>query len=415
MRRWAALMLITLGFLAAGETIVRLTHASTQLFRRGENLEMFRDSPLTFWELRPGYSGSHENVLIPQAHRSIPVRINRHGFRGPEVDIEKPAKFVRLMVMGDSTTFGYSIDESQTYAAQLSDLLKRAPTAAIEVVNGGVPGFSSLQSAIDWRNRLQTFRPDILVMALDGINDIQNREQTDRMLQTSMSRALGIKKVLYHSRFYLWLRKEITELSRRHRASKAAGQMYLRVTPEQYQEHLRAIAEQALQQHCRVIFLFIPTRRLLEENEAQAIKSPEVFDRRAFDLAQKGLSLLNCGEFKDAVAVLEASLARQPDSSLTHGLLSVGYEHLGDHAKALEHQKASERLPGINLWSYRRAMRETAAQMGLPFVDLTAVFIENARGEPAALFLEAIHPNERGHQLIALELEKAVRTELKQR
>lgn len=64
------------------------------------------------------------------------------------------------------------------------------------------------------------------------------------------------------------------------------------------------------------------------------------------------------------------------------------------------------------LESYRVAMREMAAELQIPLVDLPAVWAahlaENG-GEVDALLLDGMHPNDAGHAVTAAALLPAVR------
>lgn len=99
------------------------------------------------------------------SQRSDCFRINRHGFRGPELEPESPSK-VRVILLGGSTTFGTGLDEdSQTIAAHLEALLSNT-----EVVNAGVVGYQSGQELAHYVKDLADLRPDT-VIALNGWND----------------------------------------------------------------------------------------------------------------------------------------------------------------------------------------------------------------------------------------------------
>lgn len=63
--------------------------------------------------------------------RSFSVRTNRHGLRGPEIAL--PAPGPRVLAVGDSVTFGWGVEEEQSWPARLADEL------GVEVLNAGVP------------------------------------------------------------------------------------------------------------------------------------------------------------------------------------------------------------------------------------------------------------------------------------
>ena len=91
---------------------------------------MYRFHPHWFWELRPG-------AKVPDCRAE---RINAAGYRGPERNQSPEPGMLRIVLLGDSITFGMGVCEDQTYAA----LLDRAVPKA-EVLNFGVIGFSAFQ------------------------------------------------------------------------------------------------------------------------------------------------------------------------------------------------------------------------------------------------------------------------------
>lgn len=74
-----------------------------------------------------------------------PVRINSLGFRGPEISIPKPGNSFRIIVLGDSYTFGQGVAESEIYTSLLGKKLSaRYQGKRIEVINLGVMGVPAI-------------------------------------------------------------------------------------------------------------------------------------------------------------------------------------------------------------------------------------------------------------------------------
>ena len=93
--------------------------------------QIHRPSPIYVWELNPGTSG------VGGFGESY--HINSRGFRDDDPQRDIPADARRIMVIGDSFTFGPSVDVEQTYPAQLEQALARRGVSA-EVINCGVTG-----------------------------------------------------------------------------------------------------------------------------------------------------------------------------------------------------------------------------------------------------------------------------------
>ena len=107
------------------------------------------------WVLRPGVS---VDVVRPD-HR-YHVSTNSLGLRGGEV---RPAAMKRILLLGDSYTFGEGVDDDQTIAARLQGMLDERFGPSFEVLNGGVYGYGALQSLGWMRRQWDRLRPAVVV------------------------------------------------------------------------------------------------------------------------------------------------------------------------------------------------------------------------------------------------------------
>jgi hypothetical protein len=96
----------------------------------------------------------------------VPVRINRLGFRDPrEYDVEKAPGTFRILVLGDSVTFGHGTTFDMTYPYLLEQRLKAwRPDVKWEVWNLGVPGYNTRQELEYLRAVGPTYRPDLVIV-----------------------------------------------------------------------------------------------------------------------------------------------------------------------------------------------------------------------------------------------------------
>ena len=155
----AASVVLALGLLEAGSRIFRTFEGPLQPLRIG-HLEFFgRHDPLLFWRLRPGI-----------ATDDGAVRINGHGLRGPDLSAKPPGE-VRILSLGESTTFGAKLAYEETYSALLEQRLNEAPGASpVRVLNAGVPGYSLFQGVQFLLHRSEGFEPDMVLLYF-GYND----------------------------------------------------------------------------------------------------------------------------------------------------------------------------------------------------------------------------------------------------
>ncbi len=102
--------------------------------------------------LRAGYNGWFAGV---------PVRINNLGFRDPrDYELKKPAGTFRILVFGDSVTFGHGAVYETTYPYLLEGKLEAwRPDVRWEVWNLGVPGYNTGQELAYLREVRCALRP----------------------------------------------------------------------------------------------------------------------------------------------------------------------------------------------------------------------------------------------------------------
>lgn len=121
--------------------------------------------PWLGWANKPGSEGLFK---MSEGDRPSHVKINNHGYRGKEFPPEKPAGARRLIFIGDSVTFGYRIEEAETFSRIMAESLP----SNYEVLNMGVIGYGTDQELILLRGEALKFSPDIVVVGFSAGNDI---------------------------------------------------------------------------------------------------------------------------------------------------------------------------------------------------------------------------------------------------
>ncbi|MCB0337342.1 MAG: SGNH/GDSL hydrolase family protein, partial [Bdellovibrionales bacterium] len=96
----------------------------------------------------------------------VPVRTNSCGMRGPDAKVAKPLNTYRIMMLGDSFTFGWGVDEDKIFARVLEDNLNRisSNSTTFEVLNLGIPGYSTFQEVAKYLESYTDFEPDALLV-----------------------------------------------------------------------------------------------------------------------------------------------------------------------------------------------------------------------------------------------------------
>jgi lysophospholipase L1-like esterase len=114
--------------------------------------------------------------LVPNQEREMPngarVAINSFGMRDEDFAREKPEGEFRVLLLGDSLTFGIDVDQSEIFARRLDARFAAASGRRVRVMNGAVQGYDSSHQR-DW---LATFGLDLapdLVVVMFFPNDIE--------------------------------------------------------------------------------------------------------------------------------------------------------------------------------------------------------------------------------------------------
>jgi lysophospholipase L1-like esterase len=102
-------------------------------------------------------------------------RHNAFGFRGDDVSIDKPESIYRIVAIGASTTYSTSVDSyEESYPEELEHYLNDNGYSNVEVINAGVPGYTSHETLINLQLRVLDLEPD-LVIIYQGNNDVHSR------------------------------------------------------------------------------------------------------------------------------------------------------------------------------------------------------------------------------------------------
>ncbi len=127
---------------------------------------------------------------------------NAHGFRGEHFSWERQEGVTRVVLTGDSVTFGWSAsDDSTTYPAFLQGALERRwPGRPVEVINAGIPRYHAGDVHGLVVSRLVFTLPSAVVI-LVGANDVLDSIATPPSLKPKRS-----QKLLAKSRFFSFLK-----------------------------------------------------------------------------------------------------------------------------------------------------------------------------------------------------------------
>lgn len=138
-------MLVALLVLLGAEAGLRLAGLP-----RPPREDLLSGDPFQGWSMPPGRR--HELGLLSN--------INTLGMRGAEITIPKPAGVKRLLALGDSSIYGFGVPDDAVF----TQVLQRSLGPGFEGLNGGVGGYSSVQSLRFLRRNIAQLEPDVLLI-----------------------------------------------------------------------------------------------------------------------------------------------------------------------------------------------------------------------------------------------------------
>lgn len=118
------------------------------------------------WRNRPATS-----VRIAADGFEYRVTLNERGERGPLRPHAKPPGVRRVVVLGDSTAWGWGVDDE----AMWTRLVERELGPAVELVNLAVPGYGTDQELWALERAGLAYQPDLVLLAFVHNDTLSNR------------------------------------------------------------------------------------------------------------------------------------------------------------------------------------------------------------------------------------------------
>ena len=194
--RWVSRLLLltcaTLLALGTWEIILRLKWFKSLTIPAGI------DDPHFHHRLKP-----LETYHFTSSEFDVEVRTNRFGLRGPDPSRPKAPGVTRILMVGDSYTFGFPVRDDETFCALIERDLK-AQGYPVEVVNAGVSGTSPTLHYLGLRDQFLAFDPDLVILWFD-LGDVQEDHWFQKnVLYDASGRILRCDPRYINGRFSRW-------------------------------------------------------------------------------------------------------------------------------------------------------------------------------------------------------------------
>lgn len=168
---WASKLALALGSLLTLALVLELLLRFALV--QGGPPDIHRSSDHLGHELVPDLDFVH---LWDARESRSQIRINALGLRGRELPARVPGDF-RILLLGDSYTFGYGVGDDETFAQVLESSLnggREAPATRYVVINAGVSGYGTTHELLQFETKGRDLRPDLVVLNLFVGNDLQD-------------------------------------------------------------------------------------------------------------------------------------------------------------------------------------------------------------------------------------------------
>jgi hypothetical protein len=121
------------------------------------------------FEFKPHASGVFPGNV--DSTRTFSYRTNAHGLRDSDRS-PKDARTTRILVMGDSYTWGYAVAEDEAFPQTAERILKERGDMDVEVINGGIPDYNTRQERRLLERLIPIYTPDTVLLAY-VVNDAE--------------------------------------------------------------------------------------------------------------------------------------------------------------------------------------------------------------------------------------------------
>lgn len=112
------------------------------------------------WRL-PANLQDHTMQPANEPHR-FTLNTNEDGLR-TRVQKQKPSGVLRVAVMGDSTAFGWGVNDGQDLPSQMERSLRPRSKKRVEMMNAAQPGYSTSQLSVLFHETVAAYQPDVVL------------------------------------------------------------------------------------------------------------------------------------------------------------------------------------------------------------------------------------------------------------
>ncbi len=181
--------------LVFGSTLLFLTLLNLiyiAFFNKGSDPSS-QNNPSVSFHRRSELPGIHHEHIpgIKVFDHGVDISINSYGFRDHEFSTRKPEGNYRVVVLGDSITFGQGVRLEDTFPKQLEQSLNKGGdgNSRFQVLNAGVQGYNTVEELAMLRHRVLPLAPDFLIIGFCEPNDPEIETVAPFPIRNALGRA----------------------------------------------------------------------------------------------------------------------------------------------------------------------------------------------------------------------------------
>lgn len=359
--------------------------------------DWYQYAPDVGWERRPHFKGLVAGELRPHEPARYLREFDAQGFFAVDTEQLHDTAHRRILAIGDSNTFDWGVPTQSSFSEVLDDLRRDT-----DVINLGVNGYTSFQGYETLVKHFDRVRPD-LVIASFNFNDRRvvlseaTADSRDKFERDALLHGLDLlreKIYLYRALQGVMSKLGMVKGDGDGSVTVDVRTATTRVSPEQYRHNLKRFARFCRERQVPLVFV------VLQDNPAQS------------EHLRAGLAHLKNEQYEQAEAELRVAVNMDNwFSVLARKYLAIALEQRGASEEATS--VATLSLPAWSMThggkpirrdvEYNEIMRAVGRENGA-----TVVEAGQALAQDASLYLDLVHPDERGHRLIASLLNRTL-------
>jgi lysophospholipase L1-like esterase len=199
-----------------------------------------------------------------QSGKVYTIKINTLGYRDRAFSRRPGRDVFRIVCIGDSSTFGWDVQAIHTFSETMERLLRRrVRDQTVEILNLGIPGYSSHQGRLLLDEKVWGLKPDALIIAYGRNDELDTafaptadgvlRADSEMMPRKDTPPEQNQKSLLHKIRstsLYRFLLGQAAQFKSRHgepnpKPDETADPAKRRVSVAKYRENLSAMVTQA--------------------------------------------------------------------------------------------------------------------------------------------------------------------------